>query len=106
MTHRIHTASLWLALMAGALPTVSHANMNLALEKGCLNCHGTPPRGKAPTMAELAKRYASAQGNEAETAKLSAHLREHHLFGGVPAHERLSDDEAERFVRWLVDGGK
>lgn len=31
--------------------------------------------------------------------------REHHLFGGVPAHERLSADEAERFVRWLVDGG-
>ncbi len=26
--------------------------------------------------------------------------------GGVPAHERLSADEAERFVRWLVEGGR
>ena len=57
-------------------------------------------------MAELTARLASAKGNEAEIAKLSAHLREHHLFGGVPAHERLSAEEAERFVRWLVDGGK
>ncbi|MDP2262473.1 MAG: c-type cytochrome [Hydrogenophaga sp.] len=80
--------------------------MNLALDKGCLSCHGTGARGKAPTMAVLAARYASAKGNEAEIARLSAHLREHHLFGGVPAHERLSGEEAEHFVRWLVDGGR
>ena len=106
MTTPNHTVSLLVALLAGALPTASHANMNLALDKGCLSCHGTPPRGKAPTMAELATRYASARSNEAEIEKLSAHLREHHLFGGVPAHERLSADEADRFVRWLVDGGR
>ncbi len=106
MTRRTRTASLLLALAAGALPIAAQASMNLALDKGCLGCHGTPPRGKAPTMTELANRYATAKGNEAEIARLSAHLREHHLFGGVPAHERLSDDEAERFVRWLVDGGR
>lgn len=106
MTLRAHTASLLLALLVAALPMTAQASMNLALDKGCLGCHGTPPRGKAPTMAELATRYASAKGNEAEIEKLSAHLREHHLFGGVPAHERLSADEAERFVRWLVDGGR
>lgn len=106
MTRRTRTASLLLALAAGALPMAAQASMNLALDKGCLGCHGTPTRGKAPTMAELATRYATARGNEAEIARLSAHLREHHLFGGVPAHERLSDDEAERFVRWLVDGGR
>jgi cytochrome c551/c552 len=92
------------ALVACTVP--ASASMNLALEKGCLSCHGTPPRGKAPTMAELASRYATARGNEAEIAKLSAHLREHHLFGGVPAHERLSTEDAERFVRWLVEGGR
>lgn len=104
MTPRIHTVALLLALAASALPIHTHASMNLALDKGCLSCHGTPPRGKAPTMAELATRYASAHGNEAEIARLSAHLREHHLFGGVPAHERLSAEDAERFVRWLSDG--
>lgn len=98
-------AAGWL-LMAVALPLTASASMNLALEKGCLNCHGSPSRGKAPTIAELATRYAAAKGQEAEIEKLSAHLREHHLFGGVPAHERLSAEEAERFVRWLVDGGR
>ncbi|WP_310565302.1 c-type cytochrome [Hydrogenophaga sp.] len=92
------------ALVTWVVP--ASASMNLALEKGCLSCHGSPPRGKAPTMAELASRYATARGNEAEITKLSAHLREHHLFGGVPAHERISAEEAERFVRWLVDGGR
>ena len=106
MTPRISVVSLLIALSMGALPMGSHASMNLALDKGCLSCHGTPPRGKAPTLAELATRYASAKGNEAEVSKLTEHLREHHLFGGVPAHERLSADEAERFVRWLVDGAK
>ena len=106
MTPRIHTVALLIALLASALPLATHASMNLALDKGCLNCHGTPPHSKAPTVAELATRFASAKGNEAEIEKLSARLREHHLFGGVPAHERLSDEEAERFVRWLVDGAK
>lgn len=106
MTRRTHAASLLLALLASALPLAAQASMNLALDKGCLSCHGTPPRGKAPTMAELATRYAAFKGNEPEIAKLSAHLREHHLFGGVPAHERLSAEDAERFVRWLVDGGR
>lgn len=106
MTHRLRTLLVVFAVSAGALPGAALASMNLALDKGCLSCHGTPPRGKAPTMAELAARYASAKGNEAEIPKLTAHLREHHLFGGVPAHERLSAEEAERFVRWLVEGGR
>jgi cytochrome c551/c552 len=105
MTHRVRTVSLALALTTSALPLAAQASMNLALDKGCLSCHGTPPRGKAPTIADLATRFASVKGNEAEMLKLSERLREHHLFGGVPAHERLSAEEAERFVRWLVDGG-
>ena len=106
MTHQHRTLAFWLALAVSVLPGTAAASMNLALDKGCLSCHGTPPRGKAPTIAELATRFGSAQGNEAEMSKLSDRLREHHLFGGVPAHERLSGEEAERFVRWLVDGGR
>ncbi|MCY1546182.1 hypothetical protein D9M68_821670 [compost metagenome] len=80
--------------------------MNLALDKGCLSCHGTPPRGKAPTIAQLADWYVPLKGQEDQIAGKIGHLREHHMFGGVPAHERLSAGEAERFVRWLVDGGR
>lgn len=100
------SAKTWTALALACVVFPAAASMNLALDKGCLSCHGTGARGKAPTMAVLAARYASAKGNEAEIARLSAHLREHHLFGGVPAHERLSGEEAEHFVRWLVDGGR
>jgi cytochrome c551/c552 len=106
MTPRATVAPLLFAMLAGAACLPAHASMNLALDKGCLSCHGTPPRSKAPTITELAARYTNARGNEPEIARLSAHLREHHLFGGVPAHERLSAEEAERFVRWLVDGGR
>ena len=98
--HTVLTAALTL----GALS--AQASMNLALDKGCLNCHGTPPCGKAPTVAVLAERYASARGNEAEITRLATHLREHRLFGGVGAHERLNAEDAERLVRWLVDGGR
>lgn len=105
MTLPVRTVSLALALTTSAFPLAAEASMNLALDKGCLSCHGTPPRGRAPTIADLANRFATAKGNEAEMTKLSERLREHHLFGGVPAHERLSAEEAERFVRWLVDGG-
>ena len=61
MTRRIQAVAWWFVLMAGALPLVAQASMNLALDKGCLNCHGTPPKGKAPTLAELAARYASVE---------------------------------------------
>lgn len=94
------------ASAADPATTAATASMNQALEKGCLNCHGTPPRGQAPNIAELAAHFARAKGNEAEMARLSGRLREHHLFGGVPAHERLTAEEAERFVRWLADGAK
>lgn len=99
-------AALCSVLLIGSPSLPAHASMNLALDKGCLSCHGNPPRGRAPTIPELAREYASFRGREADIQRLSAHLREHHLFGGVPAHERLSAEEAEQFVRWLVDGGR
>ena len=102
---RAHHLMVLMVLLVAGLPLAASASMNLALEQGCLNCHGTPPRGKAPTMDELATRYATAQGNEASIARLSADLRKQHLFGGVADHERLSAEEADRFVRWLADGG-
>jgi len=95
-------AGIALGLALTSLPAL--ASMNLALDKGCLSCHGTPPRSKAPTFAQLAERYVPLKGQENQIEGKIEHLREHHLFGGVPAHERLSAEEAGRFVRWLVDG--
>ena len=36
--------------------------------------------------------------------KLADKLREGSLFGHIAAHERLSAEDAERLVQWLVDG--
>ena len=99
-------ASALLAAAVLAFAPPAGASSALALEKGCLNCHGSPPRGKAPTMAALAQQYAPARDDAAKAQALADHLREHHLFGGVPAHERLSPEEAMRFVAWLIAGGQ
>jgi hypothetical protein len=83
------------AAFALALSAVSaQASTNLALGKIFLSYHGTPPRAKVPTVAMLVERHASAEGNEAEMRRLAERLREHHLFGGVDAHERLSAEDA------------
>lgn len=97
-------AVLGAALLAALVCLPAQASMNLALDKGCLACHGNPPRGRTPTMAQLAQDYARFRGQESEIRRLASHLREHHLFGGVQAHERLSAEEADHFVRWLVEG--
>lgn len=81
------------------------ASANLALEKGCMTCHGEPPRGKTPSFASIASGYARYQGQEDQIKRLSLELCQRHLFGGVAAHERMNPAQAEVFVRWLVDGG-
>ena len=101
-TPRASLSALCLGLCA--LPAV--ASMNLALDKGCLSCHGTPPRGQAPQFGQIAADYEKYRGQETDILRLSRALCAHHMLGGVSAHERLSAEDAERFVRWLVDGGK
>ena len=103
---RCSLTALGAGLLALLVCLPAQADMRFAMDKGCLTCHGNPPRGQAPTMATLAQAYARFRGQESDILRLASHLREHHLFGGVQAHERLSADEAERFVRWLVDGGQ
>lgn len=82
------------------------ASANLALEKGCMKCHGEPPRNQAPSFSQLARDYAPYRGQEQKIQSLSKELIRHNLFGNVDAHERLSPQEATVFVRWLVDGGQ
>lgn len=84
--------------------TTSLARIGLAVGSGAALGVATPPV-RADMNAALAARYASAAGDKQRIQQLAERLREHHLFGGVPAHERLTAEEAERFVRWLVAGG-
>lgn len=101
----------WRALRAAALAAAwlgavgsAHADAALALDKGCFSCHGEPPRGKAPTLAALAQRYAGLSA--AELASKAEKLCEHRLLGGIAAHEKLTPEESLRLVRWIAAGAR
>lgn len=103
MTHVVPFAAL-VAMML-ALPAMSaHADMQLAFDKGCYNCHGDPPKKKAPTFAQLAADYAKHRDDPAAQARLCDKLRTGSIFGHIDAHERLSADDSARLVRWIAEG--
>ena len=91
-------------LLAATAGGEARADAAMALDKGCLSCHGDPPRGKAPTMAALAQRYAPLSA--AELAKKAEKLCEHRLLGGITAHEALTPEESLRLVRWIAAGAR
>ncbi len=87
-----------------ALP--AQASSQLALDKGCYNCHGEPPRRNAPGMAQLAADYARYRGQADAPRRLADKLREGGLFAHIAAHERLSQEECEALMRWIIEGAK
>lgn len=98
-----HMTCLLLALLS-ALPV--QASSQLALDKGCYSCHGEPPRRSAPGMTQLATDYARYRGQADAPRKLADKLREGGLFAHIAAHERLSQEECETLMRWIIDGAK
>ena len=95
---------LCLAVVQPGLP--AWANAQLALEKGCLGCHGEPPRRSAPSLSELTAGYARYRGQDDAPRQLAARLRAGSLFGHIAAHERISQHECEALMRWLIDGAR
>ena len=93
-----------LLLSLAALPV--QASSQLALDKGCYSCHGEPPRRSAPSMAQLATDYARYRGQADAPRRLADKLREGGLFAHIAAHERLSPEECEMLMRWIIDGAK
>lgn len=82
------------------------ASSQLALDKGCYSCHGEPPRRSAPSMAQLATDYARYRGQADAPRRLADKLREGGLFAHIAAHERISPEECEALMRWIIDGAK
>ncbi|TCS98330.1 hypothetical protein EDC36_10586 [Tepidimonas ignava] len=93
-----------LVLTSAGLPGGVRADAAMAVDKGCLNCHGDPPRGKAPTLATLAQRYAPLSADE--LARKAERLCEHRLLGGIAAHEKLTPEESLQLVRWIAAGAR
>lgn len=82
------------------------ASAQLAADKGCINCHGDPPKRKTPSFSELARSYAQYQDQPGAEQALAEQLRKGSFFGHIDAHTRLSAEEARALVRWLIDGAR
>jgi cytochrome c len=82
------------------------ASAELALERGCFQCHGEPPRQHIPSLAQLAASYAKYRNQPEATHRLADKLRAGTLFGHIAAHERLSQEDAETLMRWLIEGAR
>jgi cytochrome c len=103
MTPR-HLIATFLLLWLAASP--AQASSQLALDKGCYSCHGDPPRRGAPGMAQLAADYARYRGQADAPRRLADKLREGGLFAHIAAHERISQEECEALMRWIIEGAK
>ena len=93
------------AVCLAVTPSVQ-ASSQLALDKGCYSCHGTPPKKNAPTFEQISADFAKYRGQTDAAARLASKLREGHIFGGINAHEQLTEESALTLVRWLIDGIK
>lgn len=88
------------------LASNAQASAQLALDKGCYSCHGNPPKKNAPTFEQLAASYAQYQGKSDAAVRLASKLHEGYVFGGINAHERLTQESALTLVRWIIEGAK
>ena len=93
------------ALMAFAGP--AFANKALAEKQGCLGCHATATKLVGPAFQEVAAKYA---GDAGAVAALSQSIRN----GGtgkwgdmpMPPQKQVSEADAKKLTRWILDGAK
>lgn len=107
-TARTATTAAIILLSASllALPATTHASTQLALDKGCMNCHGNPIRQHVPNFEHLVSHAAKYRDQPGADQKLADKLREHELFGNVTAHETLTPEAALALARWIIGGAK
>jgi cytochrome c len=97
------TASMLMIASAQAL-----ADETLAAKSGCFECHSVDGKKAAPAFHDIAARYqgnASARIALIETMKKGGKGNWTEISGGVPMppySPRLSDDEIERLVDWVL----
>lgn len=99
------TAAVLLSASLLALPA-AHASIQLALDKGCMNCHGNPIRQHVPNFEQLASHAAKYRDQPGADQKLADKLRAHELFGNVTGHETLTPESALALARWIIGGAK
>lgn len=92
--------------LALASPAQALASAALAADYGCINCHGSYPRGESPSLEGLAEKMAKYKGDDAGLAQKVAKYRTGEALEHIDAHERISLETATTLLRWLADGAK
>ena len=100
-----HQALGLVALIAFAGP--AFANKALADKHGCLGCHAAATKLVGPAYREVAAKYA---GDADAVASLSQSIRN----GGagkwgempMPPQKQVSEADAKKLARWILDGAK
>ena len=92
-------------LIAGTGP--AFANKALAEKQGCLGCHAAETKLVGPAYREVAAKYA---GDAGAVAALTQSIRN----GGagkwgempMPPQKQVSEADAKKLARWILDGAK
>lgn len=93
-------------LVALACPMAVQASAQLALDKGCTNCHGATLRGEAPGFERLSAKLQKLRGDAAAEQKWVEKFLAGEPLEHIAAHEQLTPESARALVRWLAEGGK
>ena len=100
--HAFKPAVLCAGLALTAAQAIAADDAQMALDFGCLNCHGAQAHA-APKFRRIADKAAS----RGDTAKTVQHLLdEMHEKDAVHTHTMVSDDAARAVLQWVAQGMK
>ena len=102
LAHHVLALVVLLACSGPAL-----ANKALAEKQGCLGCHAAETKLVGPAYREVAAKYA---GDAGAVAALTQSIRK----GGagkwgdmpMPPQQQVSEGDAKKLARWILDGAK
>lgn len=99
---RCVASGLLMALTLAA--PLAWADASLAANMGCLNCHGSVPRGEAPSFERMKQR--AARGDKEPKAIADHWLEEMRATASGPraivGHREVTDRTAQDIVDWLL----
>lgn len=95
-----------LALALALSPVAWAGGAQLASDMGCLNCHGSAPRGDAPSFERLGQRLEGRRGDSGVADHLTREIAETGGRNGIVGHRQLSPAATRELVQWLAEGAK
>lgn len=93
-------------LVATGWPLTAQSSPQLAIDKGCYNCHGSYLRGDAPSIERLSIKLSKYKGDQVAEQKFVAKYLTGEMFQHIDAHERLTTESAKVLIHWLVESAK